>query len=48
MGMTFTPDSASVIVSSHDSGILTRIDLATETAAAAFDGGTGIEVLALY
>ncbi len=48
MGMAFPPDSASVVVTSHDSGILTRIDLATAKPVAAYDGGNGIEVLTYY
>ena len=48
MGMAFPPDGQSVIVTSHDSGILTRIDLTTKRPAAAYDGGTGIEVLTYY
>jgi DNA-binding beta-propeller fold protein YncE len=47
-GMAFPPDGRSVIVSSHDSGLLTRIDLAEPRAMAAYDGGSGIEVLAFY
>jgi YVTN family beta-propeller protein len=47
-GMAFPPDGRSVIVSSHDSGLLTRIDLASKEATAAYDGGSGIEVLAFY
>jgi DNA-binding beta-propeller fold protein YncE len=47
-GMAFPPDSKSVLVASHDSGLLTRIDLATKRAVAACDGGAGIEVLAYY
>ena len=47
-GMAFPPDGRSVIVSSHDSGLLTRIDLAEPRAVAAYDGGSGIEVLAFY
>jgi DNA-binding beta-propeller fold protein YncE len=47
-GMAFTPDSASVLVASHDSGLLTRIDIAEARATAAYDGGSGIEVLAFY
>jgi YVTN family beta-propeller protein len=45
-GMAFPPDGRSVIVASHDSGLLTRIDLAEPRATAAYDGGSGIEVLA--
>ncbi|HEY1245538.1 MAG TPA: hypothetical protein VGF29_11995 [Hyphomicrobiaceae bacterium] len=47
-GMAFPPDGGSVIVASHDSGLLTRIDLAEPRAVAAYDGGSGIEVLAYY
>jgi YVTN family beta-propeller protein len=47
-GMAFPPDGKSVIVASHDSGLLTRIDLAEPRAVAAYDGGSGIEVLAWY
>jgi DNA-binding beta-propeller fold protein YncE len=47
-GMAFPPDGASVLVASHDSGLLTRIDLASKRALAAYDGGAGIEVLAYY
>jgi DNA-binding beta-propeller fold protein YncE len=47
-GMGFPPDSKSVVVASHDSGLLTRIDLAEPRAVAAYDGGSGIEVLAWY
>jgi DNA-binding beta-propeller fold protein YncE len=48
MGALFAEDGASVIVSSHDSGMLTRVDLETGRIAGAFDGGAGIEVLAYY
>jgi YVTN family beta-propeller protein len=47
-GIGFPPDGKSVIVASHDSGLLTRIDLAEPRAVAAYDGGAGIEVLAYY
>jgi DNA-binding beta-propeller fold protein YncE len=47
-GMAFQRDGRSVIVASHDSGLLTRIDLAEPRAVAAYDGGAGIEVLAYY
>ena len=47
-GMAFPPEGKSVIVASHDSGLLTRIDLAEPRAVAAYDGGSGIEVLAWY
>jgi DNA-binding beta-propeller fold protein YncE len=48
MGILFEPGGESMIVSSHDSGLLTRIDLAAGRTAGAFDGGAGIEVLAYY
>lgn len=48
MGLSFPPDGQSVLVTSHDSGLLTRIDLASRRAVAAYDGGTGIEVMAWY
>jgi DNA-binding beta-propeller fold protein YncE len=48
MGISFPPDGKSAIVTSHDSGLLTRIDLATRRAVAAYDGGNGIEVMAWY
>jgi YVTN family beta-propeller protein len=47
-GMAFAADGATALVSSHDSGLLTRIDLAQARPTAAFDGGAGIEVLAYY
>ena len=47
-GMAFPPDGQSVVVASHDSVLLTRIDLAEPHAVAAYDGGSGIEVLAYY
>jgi DNA-binding beta-propeller fold protein YncE len=47
-GMAFPPDGKSAIVASHDSGLLTRIDLDEPRAVAAYDGGSGIEVLAYY
>jgi DNA-binding beta-propeller fold protein YncE len=47
-GMAFPPDGKSVVVASHDSGLLTRIDLAEPRAVAAYDGGSGIEVLAWF
>jgi len=48
IGMAFPPDGKSVVVASHDSGLLTRIDLTEPRAVAAYDGGSGIEVLAWY
>jgi DNA-binding beta-propeller fold protein YncE len=46
MGMLFEPDGRSVVVASHDSGLFTRIDLASAKPVAAFDGGSGVEVMA--
>jgi DNA-binding beta-propeller fold protein YncE len=48
MGILFAEDGTSVIVTSHDSGLLTRIDLAAGRVLGASDGGAGIEVLAYY
>ena len=48
MGISFPPDGNSAIITSHDSGLLTRIDLASRRAVAAYDGGNGIEVMAWY
>lgn len=48
MGISFPPDGKSALVTSHDSGLLTRIDLASCRAVAAYDGGSGIEVMAWY
>ncbi|MGZ5804887.1 MAG: YncE family protein [Xanthobacteraceae bacterium] len=47
-GVAFAPDVRTALVSSHDSGLLTQIDLDARRAVAAFDGGNGIEVLAYY
>jgi DNA-binding beta-propeller fold protein YncE len=48
MGLAFPPEGGSVIVSSHDSGLLTRIDLTTAKPIASYDGGSGIEVLCYF
>lgn len=45
MGVLFEP-GGTVVVSSHDCGLFTRIDLETATATACFAGGAGVEVLA--
>jgi DNA-binding beta-propeller fold protein YncE len=47
-GIAFAPDGRTALVSSHDSGLLTQIDLAQRRAIACFDGGNGIEVMAYY
>jgi DNA-binding beta-propeller fold protein YncE len=48
MGILFESSGESVIVTSHDSGLLTRIELGTGRILGSADGGTGIEVLAYY
>jgi DNA-binding beta-propeller fold protein YncE len=47
-GIAFAPDSRTALVASHDSGLITRIDLEAKVAVAAYDGGDGIECLAYY
>ena len=47
-GMAFAPDGRTALVSSHDSGLLTQVDLASGRPIKAVDGGDGIEVLAYY
>jgi YVTN family beta-propeller protein len=47
-GIAFAPDGRTAVLSSHDSGLLTRVDLATGQPLGATDGGVGIEVLAFY
>jgi DNA-binding beta-propeller fold protein YncE len=47
-GIAFAPDGKTALISSHDSGLLTQIDLADGRVIAAHDGGAGIEVLAYY
>ena len=47
-GIAFAPDGRTALVSSHDSGLLTQVNLAERRATACFDGGTGIEVMAYY
>ncbi|MGP0093971.1 MAG: YncE family protein [Xanthobacteraceae bacterium] len=48
MGIAFPADGTSAIIASHDSGLLTRIDLAAKRAVTAVDGGGGIEVMAFF
>lgn len=48
MGIAYPSDGRSVIITSHDSGLLTRIDLETKKPVAAYDGGAGIEVMTFY
>jgi len=47
-GVAYAPDGQTALVSSHDSGLLTQISLADGRIVAAYDGGSGIEVLAYY
>lgn len=47
-GVAFDPDGKSVLVSSHDSALLTRVSLATGKPVTTYDGGEGIEALAFY
>jgi len=47
-GIAFAPDGRSALVASHDSGVITQIDLQAKQAVAAHDGGDGIECLAYY
>jgi DNA-binding beta-propeller fold protein YncE len=48
MGIAFPADGRTAIISSHDSGLLTRIDLEERRVLSAHDGGGGIEVMAFY
>ena len=48
MGIAYAPDGKTALVTSHDSGIITILDLAERRAIRAVDGGNGIEVLAYY
>jgi DNA-binding beta-propeller fold protein YncE len=48
MGIAFPAGGTTALVSSHDSGLLTIIDLAEKRAISAHDGGGGIEVMAFY
>lgn len=47
-GIAFAPDSRSALVASHDSGLITQIDLETNAAVGTYDGGDGIECLAYF
>lgn len=48
MGIAFAADQRIALISSHDSGLITRIDLQRRQVIDAVDGGGGIEVLAYY
>jgi hypothetical protein len=48
MGIAFPAGGHTAIISSHDSGLLTRIDLEEKRVLSAHDGGAGIEVMAFY
>jgi len=47
-GIAFAPDSQTALIASHDSGLITQINLQTKVAINAYDGGNGIECLAYY
>jgi YVTN family beta-propeller protein len=47
-GIAFAPGNKTALVSCHDSGLLTQIDLRTKSVTETFDGGNGIECLAYY
>ena len=47
-GVAFAADGRTVLVASHDSGLLTRLELASGRVIQAYEGGEGIESLAFY
>lgn len=47
-GVAFTADSKQVLVSNHDCGLITRVDLATATPLDCVNAGKGIEALTFY
>jgi DNA-binding beta-propeller fold protein YncE len=47
-GIAFAEDGRTVLVSSHDNGMIVRIDLEAAKVTAAYPGGDGIECLACY
>ena len=47
-GVAFAADGRTVLVASHDSGLLTRLELASGRDIQAYEGGEGIESLAFY
>lgn len=47
-GIAFAEDGRTVLVSSHDNGMIVRIDLEAAQVTAAYPGGDGIECLACY
>ncbi len=47
-GVAFAADGRTVLVASHDSGLLTRLELASGRVVQAYEGGEGIESLAFY
>ena len=48
MGIAFAADGRSALVSSHDGGLITRIDLHDKKIIGAVEAGGGIEALAFY
>lgn len=48
MGAAFAPDHHSVLIASHDSGIVTTVDLEKRAITDWFEGGSGIETISYY
>jgi DNA-binding beta-propeller fold protein YncE len=48
MGAAFAPDGEHVLVSNHDNGIVTIVDLARRRIDGWFEAGEGIETLAFH
>ncbi len=47
-GIAFTPDGKHVLISNHDCGLITRIDLAAAKAIECVEAGKGIEALTFF
>lgn len=47
-GIAFTADGVHALISNHDCGLITRIDLATATAIECVEAGKGIEALTFF
>jgi YVTN family beta-propeller protein len=48
MGAAFAEDNRSVLIASHDSGIVTAVDLEKRAITGWFEGGNGIETISYY
>ena len=48
MGSAFAQDNRSVLIASHDSGIVTAVDLEQRVISGWFEGGSGIETISYY